>query len=270
MFTLDWRARGGLWRSNYETRVCECLWLANYAHADHGNRTACPPAIALATPKTQVRGGGVFVNYVSDEDILFTDHTHYRHLWVGDGGAGSDRVQLYATNMEHAMAEANLGIDGATQGVDIVSLKIEGSNVIVWARDSADVNLYSLGGGSDAFPNASWYPTDFAPYRPTIVRIERTAPFRLVNLVNGGRGNEGRPIEPIPVQTFPLTRAILGAYEWPDEDVPGIIASMWAPWPGYQVPPSLWPSVLEADGPSVVVHQTLPHEQPVLDMRSAA
>ena len=65
VFTLDWRARGGLWRSNYETRVGECLWLDNYANRSRS--VPCKPPAALTTPKTQVRGGGVFVNYVSDE-----------------------------------------------------------------------------------------------------------------------------------------------------------------------------------------------------------
>ena len=211
IFTLEWRARSGLWRSNYETRVCECLWLNNYVSAVTSPPCAAPSI--LATPKTKIRGGGIFVNFVNDEDILFTDHTHYRHVQVYDGGAGSSRVVFYGLNMEHAMSEANLEISGATQGVDIISLKTEGSNVIVWARDSSDVNLYSLGGGSDAFPNRSYYPPDFAPYEPTILRIERTAPYRLVNLNDAGRGNEGRPIVAIPPPTarngFPLNRSIL-------------------------------------------------------------
>jgi hypothetical protein len=57
------------------------------------------------------RGGGNFLNFVNDEDILFTDHTHYRHLRVRDVGLGSHPVCFYALNMEHAMAEANLEID---------------------------------------------------------------------------------------------------------------------------------------------------------------
>ena len=58
----------------------------------------------------------MFVNFVNDEDILFTDHAHYRHLYVGDGGDGSDPLTLYALNMEHAMSEANMEIEGAHQG----------------------------------------------------------------------------------------------------------------------------------------------------------
>jgi hypothetical protein len=267
IYTLDWRARGGLWRSNYETRVCECLWLENYASASPTSSSCQQQATALATAKTQVRGGGTFVNYVSDEDILFTDHRHYRHLFVGSAGAGSEPLRLYATNLEHAMSEANMEVSGATHGVEMVSLKIEGSNVILWVRDSADVSLYALGGGADAFPNSSYYPRDFELYTPTILRIERTAPYRIVNLNNGGRGNEGQPITPIPPNLFPLNKTNLRVYPWPEQLLGPIIESMWAPWPGYKVPSSMWRSVLEADGPQKTVHMTRPHEQPVLDAR---
>eukprot|EP01047_Picozoa_sp_COSAG01_P116807 COSAG01_NODE_45484_length_409_cov_0.667742_1_plen_136_part_11 len=73
IYTLDWRSRGGLWRSNYETRVCECLWLSNYRSQASSPACVAAPTM-LATPKTQVRGGGNFLNFVNDEDILFTDH----------------------------------------------------------------------------------------------------------------------------------------------------------------------------------------------------
>ena len=56
-------------------------------------------------------------------------------------------------------------------------------------------------------------------------------------------------------------------YPWPPQDVPLIIKSMWAPWPGYSVSPSRWRLLLEADGVSTVVHTTKPHELPVVDMR---
>ena len=37
VFTLDWQAKQGLWRSNYESRVCECMWLSD---ATRTQRTA--------------------------------------------------------------------------------------------------------------------------------------------------------------------------------------------------------------------------------------
>lgn len=95
VYTLHWRATAGLWRSNYEFRVCECLWLQDYAPPT----SPCTTAIKLAVPKTLVEGTGSFVNYVSDEDILMTDHVNYRHLHVlgplGNAGNASDRLRFY-------------------------------------------------------------------------------------------------------------------------------------------------------------------------------
>merc|ERR1712216_184403 len=228
------RALGGLWRSNYETRVCECLWLNDYAYGKD-----CKAGVNLTTPKTQIRGGGAFVNFVNDEDILFTDHRHYRHVLVGDGGEGSEALIFYELNLEHSMAEANMEIANTTQSVDIFGLKVEGSNTILWAHDATGpVTLYALGGGADAFPDTSYYPSDFRAYRPSIIRIERTQRYKMINLFDGGRGNAGARTRPIG--KFPLTEEILSAYPWPTDDVPRIIKSMWAPWPGYAVDPANW------------------------------
>jgi hypothetical protein len=65
----------GLWRSNYETRVCECLWLENYRGVP---TTPCTTGVRLALPKTQIKGTGNFVNFVNDQDILMTDRVNYR------------------------------------------------------------------------------------------------------------------------------------------------------------------------------------------------
>ena len=186
IFTLRWRSRGGLYRSNYDTRVNECLWLNNY-HNYTGPRP--PPSSCSGTPprnlsvaKAQVSGTGAFINYVNDEDILMTDHIHYRHLHIFNNSmreeqhAASDdrnggkwgsshppllsesRLLFYEINLEHGMSQANLEISGASH-VNIYGLKCEGSNVIMWMRDSDDVRLYGFGPAADAFPNASYYPT---------------------------------------------------------------------------------------------------------------
>eukprot|EP01052_Picozoa_sp_SAG31_P010601 SAG31_NODE_584_length_13886_cov_96.615000_10_plen_1291_part_00 len=42
---------------------------------------------------------------------------------------------------------------------------------------------------------------------------------------------------------------------------------MWAPWPGYALPSSMWRLLQEADNPSNVVHQSQPHEVPIVDGR---
>ena len=58
VFTLDWRAKGGLWRNNYESRVCKCMWLTDYGstNAAHGRHGTWPPAnctkgVLLTVPK---------------------------------------------------------------------------------------------------------------------------------------------------------------------------------------------------------------------------
>eukprot|EP00035_Acanthoeca_spectabilis_P000766 m.75462 g.75462 ORF g.75462 m.75462 type:complete len:780 (+) comp10418_c0_seq1:29-2368(+) len=262
VYTLDWQGTAGLWRSNYETRVQECVWLGNY----HKQDGPCRASVPLAMAKTQIRGTGRFYNFVNDEDILMTDHTHYRHVLVHDvaGVDADDRVRFYMLNMEHAMSEANAQIANST-AVDIFSLKVEGSNVILWLTDSSDVHLVGIGGGADAFPNTSYYPADFLPYPPSIVRIERSTRYKLANLANTGRGDEGRPITPIG--QFPLTNAILQKYPWPAAEIPKIIASMWAPWPGYNVPPSLWRLLLEADQPSRALVWSEPNDKPILFQR---
>merc|ERR1711862_1039930 len=140
-------------------------------------------------------------------------------------GDESDRVVFYELNLEHAMSEANMQVSNSSH-VDIYGLKVEGSNVILWISDSNDVHLSGLGGGADAFPSKSYLPNDFAGYEPSIIRVERSTRFKLINLCDGGRGNEAHPIKPIG--SFPLTSSVVLKYPWPDEEVPKIIKSMWA------------------------------------------
>lgn len=151
VYTLHYRSKSGLWRNNYETRVCECLWLNDYDNAT----TACTTAVQLVVPKTKVQGTGAFVNYVSDEDILMTDHIDYRHLHVSqlrNSHNVSDRLRFYMLNLEHGQSQANFEIQNASF-VDIYGIKLEGSTTIMWVRDSHDVNLLGLGGSGDSFPN---------------------------------------------------------------------------------------------------------------------
>lgn len=122
----------------------------------------------------QVRGFGSFINYVSDEDVVMTDHLNYRHLLVannsmipaasrgsdaegevemGSGGSSGGRLRFYAANLEHTMAEANAEFDHARH-VDIYGLKKEGSTPILWIKDSSDINLYGAAGGYTAMEDA--------------------------------------------------------------------------------------------------------------------
>jgi hypothetical protein len=157
------------------------MWLSNYGspNAAHGKLGTWPPTncakgVELRVPKTQIRGTGSFYNYVSDEDVLYTDHTGYRDLLVSHNSKvvknESDRTVFYAVNLEHAMSEANGEIADASH-VDILGLKKEGSTTVLWIRDSVDVNLYGTAGGYTALANASQYPADFAQYTPSIYRV---------------------------------------------------------------------------------------------------
>ena len=146
-----------------------------------------------------------------------TDHQGYRHIAVsGVQLAGSDekvedRLAFYMLNMEHGQSEANMQISNSSH-VDIYGLKVEGSLPVLWVSDSNDVRLFGMGGGADAFPNRSYYPADLAPYPPSMIRMERSTNYKLINLFNGGRGAEGSPI--MPIGKFPLTPQILSTYDW--------------------------------------------------------
>eukprot|EP01052_Picozoa_sp_SAG31_P030712 SAG31_NODE_3174_length_4587_cov_7.232843_2_plen_1013_part_00 len=268
VFTLEWRSKGGLWRSNYETRVCECLWLSDYS-----NRTnTCQLAMKLSHPKTLVQGTGSFVNYVSDEDILMTDHVFYRHLLAKNLGSHSnpaDRLRFYELNLEHGQSQANMEVNNASH-VDIYGVKLEGSTPILWIRDSYEISLFGMGGSGDSFPNCDssqngtrrfagrplcplrlrWdynIPDDFEHYNFSTIRVERTPKYRLVNLINNDRGTEINP-SVHPIHNVPLTPAMLSHHPWPPADIPLIIQSMWSPWQGYALPPSMWAVVAEMDG----------------------
>jgi hypothetical protein len=134
IFTIDWRAKGGLYRNNYDTRVNECLWLNNYASRKLPAGTAkCNLSTNLTCAKAQFRGTGSIINFVNDEDILMTDHRNYRHLLVFNNSEPADfedRLRIYELNLEHAMSESNAELRHAHH-VDIFGSKCEGSNTYV-------------------------------------------------------------------------------------------------------------------------------------------
>jgi len=281
-FTMDWQSRNGIYRSNYETRVCECMWLSDYGsnNTAHGVPTAWPPqecrkGVRLSTPKSLVQGSGRFYNFVSDEDILFTDHVGYRHLLVTssnytssaaaashrnrvfDGGddTTTDRLAFYSLNLEHGQSEANGEIRGAAH-VDVYGFKKEGSTVSLWVRDSTDINIFAAQGSYTALQNASQYPEDFQRYTPSLYRIERTSPLKVVGV--GGTDGCGAGTSPgpdtkckgvLPCHNYPMSMVDMLAGQFPHEDWPtllGPVGSLWQPWCGYRYPGAI--ELLEADG----------------------
>jgi len=270
--TMLWLSQDSesLWLSNYETRVPECLWWDDYRRFNstalgYGPRPACKPPVALNQPKTVVQGAGRFFNFVNDDDIALTG-VKYRHLIVSDadGTNGGGRLRFYGLNLEHAQGEACAEI-ASKRGIDIYGLKIEGSNPILWVHDSEDFNLWGLGGSSDAWPLANgtaYYPSKFEPYPASLFRVERTTKYRFVNMIQGGRGGNGtyiHPITPLPNATA-MRKGDMG---WSSEDIDAIVASVWAPWPGYSVAKELWVQHIECDGPGNCTH-TAPFEKPIM------
>ena len=72
-----------------------------------------------------------------------------------------------------------------------------------------------------------------------------------------------------PRLTAPLTsqRLLAGNAAWPRQDLDRIIASIWAPWPGYYVDPMTWTMIIEADGPGSVVRRSDHLDRPIMSMR---
>ena len=69
------------------------------------------------------------------------------------------------------MSEVNMELQHAKH-VDIFGLKCEGSNTILWLRDSEDVQLKGFGPAADAFPNTSYYRKQSPPHpHPRLILI---------------------------------------------------------------------------------------------------
>ena len=294
-YTLEWNG-GGLYRSNYDSRVCECLWMVNYGNLppnDLRRRRAatppCRPSVNLTAPKAVVRGHGSFIGYDNDEDIVMTDHQHYRHLLVtgqgttpqtrglhddGGGGGGGRRLRFYGLNLEHAMSESNMEITHRTAraggGVDIFGVKVEGSNTILTIRNSTDIRLYGFGGASDTFPNTSFLPADFRTraLRPALIRLDNVSGITLANCLDDPRGSLGKP--PSPLGAFPTSAQALDSFAnstrlpWPDGDVAEIVHSQWAPWAGWRVDPSAWSLIVDSEGFEGDRLWSAPGDRPVL------
>ena len=66
--TLDWRTRHPLsiWRSNFESRNCECLWLSAYQQRSP-TVVPCLLPVNITTPKSVFRGLGRVYGFVNDE-----------------------------------------------------------------------------------------------------------------------------------------------------------------------------------------------------------
>ena len=174
----------------------------------------------------------------------------YRDLLISNSKVvanASDRTVFYAVNLEHAMSEANGEIVDASH-VDILGLKKEGSTVVLWIRDSVDVNMYGTAGGYTALATASEYPADFAQYSPSTYRVERTSPLKLAITAyhRSSRELDEGGVHAKVKCSYPLDDSQLTTGHFPGEDWATLKKSLWAPWCGYWVTGAN--VLVEADG----------------------
>jgi hypothetical protein len=178
--TLDWRSRdaASLWRTNFESRNCECLWTSGY-------QALAPPPIACQQPtnlshaKSLFRGLGRVHSFVNDDTgAILSTGAAYRSLRVADTAAFASpaaQTRFYSLNLEHAQSEANGDVVNASH-VTIYSIKVEGNMPLLWVRaPAANVSVLAMGGGFTAWP-ANWtFPPDFAQATPSVFRVDDAA-----------------------------------------------------------------------------------------------
>eukprot|EP00041_Stephanoeca_diplocostata_P036039 m.1296943 g.1296943 ORF g.1296943 m.1296943 type:complete len:75 (+) comp24795_c0_seq14:2574-2798(+) len=59
-------------------------------------------------------------------------------------------------------------------GTRFFGMKSEGNYCQLWIRDSSDLLYTGFGGFSTPFAMNTSYPPGYAPYMPSMIRIERT------------------------------------------------------------------------------------------------
>jgi hypothetical protein len=181
-YAVEWRAgRNSLFRDVNVHSRSEYGYNGRPGKPNPGNR-------GIALVRIAGNGGGRW--YDLYQETAYNQTADYRHILVQ---GTSEPLRFYQVNPEHAQSDANFEIRSA-RNVDIYGLKSEGNFAVLWIRDSDRINLYGFGGNASPFAAANGYPAGFAPYTPSIVRIERTPNYRLVNIVDYGRMSGNHPI----------------------------------------------------------------------------
>jgi hypothetical protein len=178
VYTLDWRTQHPLsvWRTNFESRDCECLWLSAY-QAINPTIVPCSLPRNITTPKTVFRGLGRVYSFVNDDTgAILSTAAKFRSMLVKDvAGTDTRRLRLYSLNLEHAQTEAN-GEVANSSFVDIYSIKGEGNIPLLWLRnDTRNVSVLGFGGDPTAFPFNFTFPPDFAQLSASLFRVDRGA-----------------------------------------------------------------------------------------------
>lgn len=181
VFTIDWRTQHpeSVWRVNFESRNCECLWLSAYQQLAP-TIVPCKLPVNMTIPKSLFRGLGRVYAFVNDDTgAILSTGAKYRDMAVHDTAAFASpaaRLRFYSLNLEHCQSEACGEIGGNVSWVDIYSVKSEGNLPVLWVRAPANnVSILGLGGGLTAFPYNYSFPPDFAQITPSYFRIDAGA-----------------------------------------------------------------------------------------------
>ena len=178
--TLDWRTQhpSSLWRTNFESRDCECLWLSAYQQLAP-TIVPCKLPVNITIPKSVFRGLGRIHGFVNDDTgAIISTGAKFRSLLVANTSrfsSPSRRLRLYSVNLEHAQTEAN-GEIANSSFVDVYSIKGEGNTPLLWVRgDTRNVSVLGFGGDPTAFPFNFTQPSDFAQLSASMFRVSKGA-----------------------------------------------------------------------------------------------
>jgi hypothetical protein len=98
--------------------------------------------------------------------------------------SGTDTAwSCYHCNAEHSQGEANLEISGTTGAIKNHGFKADGNYIQVWVRDAASFWLQEYGDNAAPFSFNCTYPPGYAPYPPSLLRVERTPPLVIANVI---------------------------------------------------------------------------------------
>ena len=264
--TLEWRSRHPLsvWRANFESRDCECLWLGAYAPPVR----PCALPANLTAAKSTFAGLGRVYSFVNDDTgAILSTGAAYRSLLVADTAAFASpqaRLRFYSLNLEHAQSEANGELRNSSF-VDVYSVKGEGNAPLLWLRgDVANVSVLGLGGGITPFEFNFTQPPDFAQRSASILRVDEGATgVVLAALLDHGYGASA-PFWPPSGGAcawghgYAYPGEAIAFYPfgtWPND-------TMWRCWYGKTVATSYWWMV--SDGSGEAGAHTEPTDKPVL------
>lgn len=250
VYTLNWRSQNpsSVWRVNFESRDCECLWLSAYQQLSP-TIVPCKLPVNITMPKSVFRGVGRVYSFVNDDTgAIISTGAKYRSLMIRDipSSSGitsaSSRLRFYSLNLEHAQSEANAEITNASW-VDIYSVKSEGNLPALWIRSSTDhVAVLGLGGGLTAFAYNFTFPSDFELATPCFFRVDPGAQdITFASLLDHGYG-AAPPYWPPNnggcrwKHEYPYPGSSVDAY--PFWTYPNV--TMWNCWYGYRAATAYW------------------------------